>query len=146
MWFLGHFALGYFASVAVRGYTKERFLLPLVFLASNAPDVDVFFEPFIVHRGVTHSVVLALVAVIALYLFFKGGLPYAAALLTHSLIGDYVTGPTQLFWPFPGWFGAPWNLYLTGGFQLGVELLLMMVMLLHLYLTPVRDTRVFETP
>ena len=30
----------------------------------------------------------------------KTAIPYFAALLSHSLIGDFFTGGTQLFWPF----------------------------------------------
>jgi membrane-bound metal-dependent hydrolase YbcI (DUF457 family) len=65
-----------------------------------APDIDLLI-PGVVHRTITHSVILAFVAFTPFLLLFRSrALPYFAALLQHTLIGDFVTGGTQ------GWGGT----------------------------------------
>jgi len=34
------------------------------------------------------------------FIYRKTAIPYFAALISHSLIGDFFTGGAQLFWPF----------------------------------------------
>lgn len=135
MWFLGHVALGCFAAFAVGKLTGERISFPLVCLISVLPDVDLLLESLIVHRGPTHSVVLAAVVFSVFYLWTHRGLPYFAAILTHSLIGDYLTGPTQLLWPLPGWFAAAPPFQLSGEVELVVEVSLFVIMIVVVVLS-----------
>jgi membrane-bound metal-dependent hydrolase YbcI (DUF457 family) len=74
--------------------------LPLLLTVSILPDIDLVLR-FVEHRGPTHSLVTAAVLMIPFFIVYrKTAIPYFAALLAHSLIGDFFTGGTQLFWPF----------------------------------------------
>lgn len=59
------------------------------------------------HRGPTHSIITFTVLMIPFFVIYrKQAVPYYAALLSHSLIGDFFTGGIELFWPVShGWFG-----------------------------------------
>jgi hypothetical protein len=58
------------------------------------------FHPHLQHRGPTHSLITALIAFIPIFtIYHKKAAPYLIALASHSLIGDYITGQTQLLWP-----------------------------------------------
>lgn len=126
-------ALGYFAAFVVSRYSRAGFSVPLVWLVANIPDFDVFLGAFIVHRGLLHSVLLASAVFVPIFFCGRQGLPYFVALLSHSLIGDYLTGPTQLFWPLGGWYGAPSGLVLVGVYQAVAEGLLILIMALFLW-------------
>lgn len=71
------------------------------------PDVDILAEhvrglhELLPHRGPLHSVFLMLIVFIPIFAVYrKRGLPYFIALVSHPLIGDYLTGGNlQLFWP-----------------------------------------------
>ena len=60
------------------------------------------------HRGPTHSLITITALIIPfLIIYRKQAIPYYAAILSHSLIGDFFTGGTQLLWPLTqNWFGA----------------------------------------
>lgn len=81
--------------------------MPLLFVLSILPDVDILAEHVSVlhellpHRGPLHSVLLWLIVFIPIFaLYRKKALPYFIALISHPLIGDYLTGGNlQLFWP-----------------------------------------------
>jgi hypothetical protein len=49
MYPLGHFALGYFSGMIIGKFTREEVNIPIIWLISILPDVDIFF-PFIEHR------------------------------------------------------------------------------------------------
>lgn len=138
MQLLGHIALGYFSAVIVGRYTKEKFLVPLVWLCALLPDLDAFAWRYIVHRGPTHSIVLAAAIFIPIYIATRRWLPYFAAAASHTLIGDYFNPPEKLFWPLTnGWFGAPTSLSLAGSTLQTVELILFTLMaavMIFLYL------------
>jgi membrane-bound metal-dependent hydrolase YbcI (DUF457 family) len=70
------------------------------------------------------------------YLFFRRGLPYYFALLSHSLVGDYFTAyGVQLFWPvLEEWYVAPRGFLLTGVEQAFFEVGLFMLMVIHILL------------
>jgi len=133
MYPLGHVALGYFAGYIVSRVTGEGFSVPLIWVVALSPDVD-FFIPFLVHRGPTHSLVVALVLFSIYYALFRRGVPYFGALVSHSLIGDYFTSyGCKLFWPvFPGWYRSSVAISYAGHFGMGVEIILFMFMLLLL--------------
>jgi len=82
---------------------KTKLNIPLVLTLSVIPDIDILIRtliPTLEHRGPTHSIIMAFIAfapVLAIY--HKKALPYLIALIQHSLVGDYITGQTQLLWP-----------------------------------------------
>ncbi|MBS7632888.1 metal-dependent hydrolase [Candidatus Bathyarchaeota archaeon] len=80
--------------------TKTRLNIPLVFLLSVIPDVDLLI-PFVEHRGPFHSILLTVVVFVPFFVKYrKRASPYFAALIQHLLIGDYVAGGgIQLLWP-----------------------------------------------
>lgn len=115
MQILGHFALGYFSGTIVAKYTREKIFLPLIWFCSLLPDLDFFVPRLLIHRGPTHSIVLAVALFLPIYLVVRRGLPYFAALATHTLIGDFVNPPESLFWPISNdWFGVPNGFALYG--------------------------------
>jgi len=142
MYPLGHVALGYFAGYIVRWVTGERFSVPLIWVVALSPDVD-FFIPFLVHRGPTHSLVVALVLSSIYYAVFRRGVPYFGALVSHSLIGDYFTSyGCKLFWPiFTGWYRSSVIICYNGYFGMGVEIILFVVMLLLMARNYISSTR-----
>jgi membrane-bound metal-dependent hydrolase YbcI (DUF457 family) len=80
--------------------------------------------PFIEHRVLTHSIIIAFIAFIPLFaIYHKKAIPYFIALTQHSLIGDYITGQTQLLWPITTQsFGTGMNI--TDPKNVTIELLL----------------------
>ncbi len=81
--------------------------LPLLLASSVLPDVDLLFR-FLMHGGPTHSLLTITVLMIPFFVVYKKqAIPYYAALLTHVLIGDFLTGGIELFWPLShNLFGA----------------------------------------
>jgi membrane-bound metal-dependent hydrolase YbcI (DUF457 family) len=130
MWFLGHIALGYFSGVIVNHYTKEKIIIPLLWVAALLPDLDFLVRGLLIHRGPTHSILVATALFLPIYLLTKHGLPYFAALATHTLIGDYFENSEKLFWPLSNrMFGAPHYLQLTVTTEtiLGLTLFVLMI-------------------
>jgi len=86
------------------GKTSSKLLnvdvnVPLLFFVSLLPDMDLLI-PGLEHRGPTHSLIIFFLLFLpAFVLYGKRVTPYLIALAQHSLIGDYLTGGTQLFWP-----------------------------------------------
>jgi membrane-bound metal-dependent hydrolase YbcI (DUF457 family) len=97
---VGHFAIGYILAKLTSKMTKTKFNVALILTLSVIPDVDILIPP-IVHRGPTHSILMAFIIFIPIFaLYHKNALPYFAALIQHSLISDYVAGgKVQLLWP-----------------------------------------------
>jgi membrane-bound metal-dependent hydrolase YbcI (DUF457 family) len=130
MWLLGHISLGYFFGSLVARFTGEKINIPLIWFCSLLPDVDEFFQGLIVHRGPTHSILVAIAIFVPIYLYYRRGLPYFAALASHSLVGDFLVPPLQFFWPISsGWFGAPSSLQLHGTTETLVEISLFVLMM-----------------
>ncbi len=99
MFAIGHFALGYLFGKGTAKLAHVKINLPLILAASVLPDVDLLLR-FLMHRGPTHSFLTITVLMIPFFVVYrKQALPYYAALLTHILIGDFVTGGVELFWP-----------------------------------------------
>jgi len=75
--------------------------IPIVFTLAVISDVDLLFEPALVHRGPLHSTIILIAVFIPLFIVYrKAAIPYFLALAQHSLIGDYLGGgKLQLFWP-----------------------------------------------
>ena len=96
---MGHLASGYLAGKAAGKILKVNSNIPLLLLVSVIPDIDILI-PGLEHRGPTHSIVTFIILLIpAGLLYRKKAVPYFIALIQHSLIGDYLTGGTQLLWP-----------------------------------------------
>ena len=103
---VGHLALGYMVGKAFSRILNRRVNISLIFVLSLLPDVDLLM-PYIRHRGPTHSVVvMVIISVLFLRFYGRAVIPYLLAAAQHSLIGDYLTGGVQLFWPINrGWYG-----------------------------------------
>ena len=125
----GHFAIGYFITIYLNRYIKEDTFLPFVLIASILPDIDIFFNQYILHRGPTHSIVTMSLLFIPFYYVYRKGFTILAAVYSHSLIGDYVTAyGTQLFWPLTdNWYRAPPQLLLGRKEALFVESILLLI-------------------
>ncbi|MDH7596089.1 MAG: metal-dependent hydrolase [Candidatus Bathyarchaeia archaeon] len=96
---VGHLAFGYLLAKICQRLLKTDLNLPLVFLLSLLPDVDLFI-PEIAHRGITHSIVLLTILFIPLFIMYqKNSVPYFVAIAQHSLLGDFITGSAQIFSP-----------------------------------------------
>jgi membrane-bound metal-dependent hydrolase YbcI (DUF457 family) len=108
---IGHFALGYLTGKGSSKFFKAKMNLPLILVVSVLPDIDLilqFINPeLFMHRGPTHSIITFTILMLPLFIIYKKQVvPYYAALLSHSLIGDYFTGGIELVWPISkGWFG-----------------------------------------
>jgi hypothetical protein len=74
--------------------------IPLILTLSVIPDIDILI-PFVEHRGPFHSILMTTIVFIPTFVLYrKRVVPYFAALIQHSLIGDYIAGGrVQLFWP-----------------------------------------------
>ncbi len=107
MFAIGHFAIGYLTGKASARTLKVQLNMPLLLTASVIPDVDLLLR-FIHHRGPTHSLLTIMAITLPFLLYYrKAAVPYAIALASHSLIGDFFTGGTQLFWSLSQeWIGA----------------------------------------
>ena len=93
-------ALAYLLAKGSAQPLKVNINIPLVLVLSIIPDIDILAgEGF--HRGPTHSVILAVLVFIPVFVLFrKQAVPYFLALVSHFLIGDlFIGGNLQLFWP-----------------------------------------------
>ena len=96
---VGHFAVGYLTAKLTAYFTKTKVNIPIILALSVAPDVDLLI-PFIEHRGPFHSILMAIIIFTPIIILSrKDAIPYFIALIQHSLLGDFITGKTQLFWP-----------------------------------------------
>ncbi len=99
MYAVGHFALGYLTGKIASKSLAVKINLPLLFLASVFPDIDLLI-PGLEHRGPLHSVIVFCFLFIPMFLLYKKrAVPYFVAVIQHSIIGDFLTGGTQLLWP-----------------------------------------------
>ncbi|MCW3986411.1 MAG: metal-dependent hydrolase [Candidatus Bathyarchaeota archaeon] len=111
MFAVGHLSLGYLFAKASAKLLKQKINLPLIFLLSLIPDVDILI-PGVEHRTITHSIITTTAIFIPLFIRYRSkAIPYFAALAQHSLIGDFITGGAQaqgaqLLWPITStWYG-----------------------------------------
>jgi membrane-bound metal-dependent hydrolase YbcI (DUF457 family) len=132
---LGHFAIGYLTGKASAQKLKVRLNFPLLLTASILPDIDLLLR-FLQHRGPTHSLITALMIMTPFFFAYrKAAVPYFVAIISHSLIGDFFTGGTQLFWPFSmTWYGAL-NINVGSFVNASLELILFVVSLGVLFKT-----------
>jgi len=135
-------ALGYILGKGSARLVKTNFNIPLVLVLSVIPDIDILAEHIdglasvIPHRGPIHSVLVALVVFIPIFIIYhKAALPYFIALIQHALIGDYfIGGQLELFWPItPQKFGFPTDIQSIQ--NVGLELSLFTVSIILLLAT-----------
>jgi membrane-bound metal-dependent hydrolase YbcI (DUF457 family) len=125
--------------------------IPLLLVLSIIPDIDLIFDWFTqseLHRGPTHSIVVAIIVFIPIFVVHrKKAIPYFLALISHSLIGDFfIGGQLQLFWPFST---TQYGLHELGSYKISIfspinialELILFTIAMVVLYKTG--DWKVF---
>ena len=100
MFAVGHFALGYLTGKAAAKELGVQINIPLLFLASVFPDIDILI-PGLEHRGPLHSVLLFCLVFIPIFVVYsKRAVPYFVAVFQHIMIGDFIVGgDLQLLWP-----------------------------------------------
>lgn len=138
MYAVGHLALGYLTGRATGKFLNVDVNLPLLFLASVIPDMDLLI-PGLEHRGPTHSIILSTLVFIPIFAYYgKNAAPYFAALAQHALIGDYLTGGgIQLLWPLNSfYYGMPMGI--TSPFSILLEWFFFLICFVVLFKT--RDT------
>ena len=104
MFAVGHLSIGYLLAKATGKPLRQELNLTLVFVLSLIPDADLLI-PGVEHRTITHSIIVSTVIFLPVFALFKTrAVPYFAALIQHSMIGDFITGGryrqgAQLLWP-----------------------------------------------
>jgi len=103
---VGHLALGYLSGKLTSKILSVNVNIPLLFLVSVMPDIDLLI-PSLEHRGPIHSIIIYCLLFLPVFMLYgKRATPYFVALTQHILIGDYLTGGTQLLWPITiNWYG-----------------------------------------
>jgi len=137
MFAVGHIALGYVTGKIISKATDQSLNIPAIWTVSLLPDID-FFIPGLQHRGLTHSLIIALLIFTPLFIIrHRRTVPYFAALATHSLIGDYITdGGTKLFWPVSSeWVKYERTIMLGSAFETYIELALFTMLIATLILS-----------
>jgi len=134
MFAVGHIALGHITGKVLGKATGHNPSIPLLWTLSLLPDID-FLIPGIIHRGPTHSILLALL-LCAPFLIYKPrkAAPYFVALFTHSIVGDFLTnGGVMLLWPISSDMIRHDSLFKMGGItESYIELALFAVLILML--------------
>ena len=136
MYAVGHLALGYLSGKTASKILNVSINLPLIFLISVLPDIDLVI-PTLHHRGPSHSIVVFSIFFLpAFILFKKKAVPYFVALLQHSLIGDYIIGDSQLLWPVtPNWYGSGLGLKVTSTTNILIEWILFLIAFIVMFKT-----------
>jgi membrane-bound metal-dependent hydrolase YbcI (DUF457 family) len=115
-------ALAYLLGKGSSKALRTKLNIPILLVLSILPDVDIIYD-FIngteIHRGPTHSIVVAALAFIPIFIIYrKKAIPYFLALISHPLIGDFlIGGKLQLFWPFST---NQYGLFELGGPYIGI--------------------------
>jgi membrane-bound metal-dependent hydrolase YbcI (DUF457 family) len=117
--------------------------IPILLVLSILPDTDIIYDLFTgasIHRGPTHSIVVAFLVFIPVFIYLgKRAVPYFLALISHSLLADFfIGGDLQLLWPLSG---NVFGFHELGGAYIGIlssinivtEMLLFVFAMLVLY-------------
>ena len=98
---VGHMALAYLLGKSSAKLLKVNLNIPLILVLSILPDADILLGISELHRGPTHSLISALIVFIPFFaLYRRKAVPYFLALISHSLISDFlIGGQLMLFWP-----------------------------------------------
>jgi membrane-bound metal-dependent hydrolase YbcI (DUF457 family) len=148
---VGHMAIAYLLGKGSSKALRVNLNIPTVLVLSILPDIDIIFDFLTgseIHRGPTHSIVVAALAFIPLFIIFrKMVIPYFLALISHPVIGDFfIGGRLQLLWPLST---NEYGLHELGGpfisifspVNIALEVSLFVVATLVLYMTS--DWKVF---
>ncbi|UCE16943.1 MAG: metal-dependent hydrolase [Candidatus Bathyarchaeota archaeon] len=117
---IGHLALGYLSGKATSKLINTNINLPLLFLFSVIPDIDLLIPNLIEHRGPTHSFIIFALLFLPLFkLYGTKALPYLISLTSHTIGDIYLTSPAigtwaheltggaQVFWPITtNWYSS----------------------------------------
>lgn len=122
MFAVGHMAIAYLLGKSSSKALRIKLNIPLLLVLSILPDVDIIYDFLTgsnLHRGPTHSIVIAIIAFTPLFFIYrKKAIPYFLALISHPLIGDFFTGGrVQLFWPFST---TQYGLHELGSYYIGI--------------------------
>lgn len=122
MFAVGHLAIAYLLGKGSSKGLRTKLNIPLLLVLSILPDIDIIYDFLTgsdIHRGPTHSIVVATLAFIPIFLIYrKKAIPYFLALISHSLIGDFfIGGQLQLFWPFST---REFGLHELGSYYVGI--------------------------
>jgi membrane-bound metal-dependent hydrolase YbcI (DUF457 family) len=136
MYAVGHLALGYLSGKAASKILSVDLNLPLIFLISVLPDIDLILLN-LEHRGPLHSIIVFCLLFIPIFTIYrKKALPYFVALIQHNLIGDYLTGGTQLFWPLTtNWYGSGLIMKVTNPINILAEWILFLFFITIMFKT-----------
>jgi membrane-bound metal-dependent hydrolase YbcI (DUF457 family) len=101
---VGHMAIAYLLGKGSSKQLRVKLNIPILLVLSILPDIDIIYDFLTgseIHRGPTHSIVVAAIAFIPIFIIYrKKAIPYFLALISHPLIGDFfIGGKLQLFWP-----------------------------------------------
>ena len=104
MFAVGHMSIAYLLGKGSSKALHTKINIPVLLVLSILPDIDIVYDVLTgaqIHRGPTHSVVVATLAFIPIFIYFgKRAIPYFLALISHPLLGDFfIGGNLQLFWP-----------------------------------------------
>jgi membrane-bound metal-dependent hydrolase YbcI (DUF457 family) len=148
---VGHMAIAYLLGKGSSKALRVKLNIPILLVLSILPDIDIVFDFLTgseIHRGPTHSIVAAALVFIPIFIIYrKKAIPYFLALISHSLIGDFlIGGQLQLFWPLSN---SQFGLHELGSRYIGIfspinialEFSLFVVATLILYKS--RDWKVF---
>ncbi|MCL5877822.1 MAG: metal-dependent hydrolase [Candidatus Bathyarchaeota archaeon] len=151
---VGHMAIAYLLGKGSSKALHTQINIPIILVLSILPDIDIVFDFLFgvnIHRGPTHSVVVAALVFIPFFIHYgKKAIPYFLALISHSVIGDFfIAGQLQLFWPLSR---ARFGLHELGSYyidifspvNLALEVSLFIVATIVLYKS--RDWKVFFKP
>jgi membrane-bound metal-dependent hydrolase YbcI (DUF457 family) len=101
---VGHMCLAYLLGKGASKALRVKINIPVLLVLSILPDIDIlgtFLFNYNIHRGPTHSIVVAGLVFIPLFIIYrKKAIPYFLGLASHFLIGDFIVGgQLQLLWP-----------------------------------------------
>jgi len=119
---VGHMAIAYLLGKGSSKALRIKLNIPILLVLSILPDGDIIYDFLTgsgLHRGPTHSIVVALIAFVPLFIIYrKKAIPYFLALISHPLIGDFlIGGRVQLFWPFST---TQYGLHELGSYYIGI--------------------------
>lgn len=153
MFAVGHMAIAYLLGKGSSKALRVKLNIPLLLVLSILPDIDIIYDFLTgaeIHRGPTHSIIIATIAFIPIFIICrKKAIPYFLALISHPLIGDFlIGGQLQLFSPLST---NAFGLHELGSYYIGIfspvnialELTLFSIATLILYKTG--DWKVFLT-
>ena len=143
MYAVGHMAIAYLLGKGSSKALRTKLNIPILLVLSILPDIDIIYDFLTgseLHRGPTHSIVVATLAFIPIFILYrKKAIPYFLALISHPLIGDFfIGGKLQLFWPFSNaQFGlhelGSYYIAITSPVNIALELSLFVIATLVLY-------------